>query len=130
MVYTLLGRPIRTDLVYLTIDQGIVIALFFQCVGALLNPANHMRKGTKWALFTHSVAIFSFATIGHTINRDFLSISSVDNREFSGTHEIPPGPFGYQVYATSLRPVSFLFYVMTFPLTQWLADGLLVGPAP
>ena len=41
---------------------GAVIILFFQCVGALLDPVNKIRS-VKWALVTHTAALFLFLTI-------------------------------------------------------------------
>ena len=105
---------------------GIVMALFFQCMATLLNPANPMRKGTRWALVAHTVALFSFLTLPFGIVFNWLSIEYINNREFPGNDEFPPGPLGYD-YLLSLGATSTVFNAM-FPLNQWLADGLLVSP--
>ena len=53
-----------------------------------------------------------------------LSVSYVEDREFPGDDESPPGPAGYQ-YFTYTSATSGFSRVM-FPLNQWLADGILV----
>lgn len=103
---------------------GIVIVLFFQCMGALLNPVNRTR-GIKWALVAHTAAMFSFVTIYTAINLDIQSISYIDNREFPGVDSIPwPGPVGYQTLITS-KAISVVPTIV-FVLNTWLADGLLL----
>ena len=100
------------------------MALFFRCIGALLSPINPMRRGTKWAFVSHTVAMFSFLSIPIGIDLHNLSILYINNRGFSGNNESPPGPLGYdEVPATSA--IDAVFNIM-FPLNQWLADGLLV----
>jgi hypothetical protein len=119
--------PIRTHPAHLTIIQGIVVALFFQCVGALLNPTNRMGKGARWALMAHTVLMFSFATIAVGVSRDLLLARYIDNRAFPGGDDgLPPGPYGYG-YLT-ISDTSTLLGQALFPLSQWLSDGLLVGP--
>ena len=105
---------------------GIVIVLFFQCVGSLLNPDNRMKRGVKWSLIAHSVAMFLFISLPASMHLKTQSLSYVENREFPGAGPLPPGPLGYQ-YFTSYDPIEVFPKVM-FPLNQWLADGLLVGP--
>lgn len=106
---------------------GVVIALFFQCMSALLHPVHRTKKGIKWGLVAHTVAMFSFLTISHTINRNIFSISYIDAREFSGTDDLPPGPIGYQAFVNS--EVTSIVSTLMFPFNQWLADGLLVSSA-
>lgn len=105
--------------------EGIVISLFFQCMGALLgNPCT--RKGTKWGLVVHVVAMFLFATIYTAVTLNIQSISFIDNRDFPGIGDaLPPGPVGYQSLIYS-KAISIVPNVM-FLLNSWLADGLLVG---
>ena len=105
--------------------QGIVIVLFFQCMGALLgNPST--RKGAKWGLVTHVVAMFLFATIYTAMTLNIQSISFIDNRNFPGIGDaLPPGPIGYQFLIYS-KATSIVPNVM-FLLNNWLADSLLVG---
>ena len=92
----------------------------------LLNPANPIRKGIRWALVAHTVALFLFLTIPFGIYVNDLSTDYIDNREFPGVDDFPPGPIGYDDLR-SLKATSSFFSAM-FPLNQWLADGLLVSP--
>ena len=105
---------------------GIVVALFFQCMAALLNPANPIRKGIRWALVAHTIALFLFVAIPFGIDFNYLLIEYINNREFPGSGEFPPGPLGYDGLLT-LEATATVFSAM-FPLNQWLADGLLVSP--
>ena len=105
---------------------GIVVALFFRCMATLLNPANPIRKGIRWALVVHTVALFLFLTIPFGIGFDDLSIEYINNREFPGNDEFPPGPVGYGDLL-GLKATTTVLDAM-FPLNQWLADGLLVSP--
>jgi hypothetical protein len=105
---------------------GTVVVLFFQCMGALLDPVNRTRGGIKWGLVVHTATMFSFATIYIAMNLYLLSIAYVDNRYFPGTGGLtPPGPIGYR-YFTFSKPIGILPVVM-FLLNNWLADGLLVS---
>ena len=105
---------------------GIVVALFFQCMAVLLSPTNPIGRVTRWALVVHTVALFLFLTIPIGIGLNYSFIERIDNREFPGDDEFPPGPNGYDdllaFKATTVVSVAM------FPLNQWLADGLLVGP--
>ena len=105
---------------------GIAVALFFQCMGALLNPINPIKRGIKWALVAHTVALFLFLTIPVGIELENLSIGYINNREFPGNDQFPPGPTGYGDIV-ELKATATAFHAM-FPLNQWLADGLLVSP--
>ena len=105
---------------------GIVVALFFQCMATLLNPANPIRKGIRWTLVAHTVVLFMFLTIPAGIDFDHLSIEYINNREFPGDNGFPPGPIGYDdLFA--FKATSAVFDAM-FPLNQWLANGLLASP--
>lgn len=84
-----------------------------------------MRKGIKWGLVTHAVAMFSFITIPASMNLKTHSVSYVEDREFPGAEEFPPGPLGWQFF-TNHDGINKFPKVM-FPLNQWLADGLLVS---
>ena len=105
---------------------GIVVALFFQCMAVLLSPANPIGRITRWALVVHTVALFLFLTIPIGIGINYSFVERIDNREYPGDDEFPPGPNGYDdllaFKATTVVSVAM------FPLNQWLADGLLVGP--
>ena len=85
-----------------------------------------MRRGTKWILIAHTVALFSFLTIPYGIGLNDLSIIYIDDREFPVDNQKVSGPIGYHgILAT--KATGIVFDAM-FPLNQWLADGLLVGP--
>jgi hypothetical protein len=102
---------------------GIVIVIFFRCMGALLNPAERAR-GIKWGLVCHTTLMFSFVTINVAMSLALQPISYVDYRSFPGYEGLPPGPFGYQLLVYS-KAISFVPTLMFF-LNNWLADGLLV----
>jgi hypothetical protein len=110
------------------LSLGIIIILFFQCMGALLNPVGHTKGDIKWGLVVHTTTMFSFVTVSTAANLGLLSISYIDNREFSGNDSSPPGPFGYQFFIFS-KPINVVPYVMFF-LNSCLADGLLVSSTP
>ena len=61
------------------------------------------------------------------MNRNTLSISYIDNREFTSAKGTSSGPLGYQIFALSDWKVATYVAFLMFPLNQWLADGLLVG---
>ena len=105
---------------------GIVVALFLQCMRALLSHTNPISKSARWVLVAHTVALFSFLTASVVIELNYLPIICVNNREFPGNDELTPGPLGYRSTLNS-GAASIIFSCM-FPLNQWLADGLLVGP--
>ena len=106
---------------------GIAVTVFFRCMCVLLSPANPIKRGIKCALVVHTVALFLFLTIPVGIDLNYLSISYINDREFPGDDEQPPGPFGYG--DTLHDKATFAVFSLMFPLNQWLADGLLVGPA-
>ena len=114
-----LTAPVRT------IFLGIAMALFFRCMNALLGPANAIKGGIRWALVAYTVALFSFLTMPILIDMCYLSLEYVDNREFAVCEEYDPGPLGYDELLNT-KPTATLHDV-TFPMNQWLADGLLVG---
>ena len=102
---------------------GVVVALFFQCMAALLNYNNRMKRGIKWGLVAHTMAMFSLISIGCIIAGLRRSDAFIDNRQFPGTGvEAPPGPLGFIEVGSTTARVSYL----VAPLNQWLADGLLV----
>ena len=104
---------------------GVIIVLFFQCMGALFNPVNRTMEGIRWGLVTYTAVMFSVVTIFVAMNLNIQSISYIENREFPGKDGIPPGPFGYQISLHS-KPLSIFPYSL-FLLNNCLADGLLVG---
>jgi uncharacterized membrane protein YgcG len=106
------------------IFYGIVIVLFFQCMGALFNPTHRNGEGVRWGLVAYTAVMFSFVTIFTAMNLDIQSISYIDNREFPGNDELPPGPLGYEtlIYSKAISVVPNLMFLMN----NWLADGLLL----
>ena len=70
--------------------------------------------------------MFSLATILTAMNLHILSISFIDNREFSHSAKgLHPGPYGYYefIYYKAINIVPNA----AFSLNNWLADGLLVS---
>ena len=132
----LYGRPnapyyLRACLSVLTsfvlIILGIIIVLFFQCITGLFNPIHHKGERIKWGLVSYTVVTFLIVTVGTTTNLGSQSVSYVDNRDFPGIEgRAPPGPFTYQVFTTT--SVLSIISSVSFPLNNWLADGLLVSP--
>lgn len=102
---------------------GIVVVLFFQCMGALLNPVNR-KGGVQWGLVAHTTTMFSLATVYIAMYSNVQSISFVDNREFPLSLSGAPGPMGYNSFvhswAIGMAPTVALY------LNNWLADGLLL----
>lgn len=109
------------------IAPGVIVALFFRCMGVLLNPVDG-KRGIKWGLVVHTVAMFLLVTIDCCMNFCLQWISYVDNREFLGDPSTPPGPFGYQIGFLYKTPMNTVAGIMSF-LNMWLADGLLVSSA-
>lgn len=106
-----------------SIVSGVVVVLFFRCMDALLNPVGRTKGNIQWGLVAHTVVMFSSATIYTAINLDLQSISSIDNREFTGDGGLFPGPLGYQFFINS-KPITIVPDILIF-LNGWLADGLL-----
>lgn len=93
---------------------------------SLLDSVNRTRRGIKWWLVVHTVAMFSIVTIYTAVTLNIQSVSYVDNREFPGIDGVlPPGPLGYQ-YLTRSKAIGVVPIVM-FLLNNWMADGLLVS---
>ena len=98
--------------------------LFFQCMAALLSPANRRRECIEWGLVFYATALFSCATVVIGTAQNIASISFIDNREFPGDGAFPSGPLGYQSMICSKAP-GIAPNLATL-LSYWLADGLLV----
>jgi hypothetical protein len=111
-----------------SIVLGIVIALFFRCTSAFLNPANRMEGRVKWGLVTHVALMFSIVTVTTGMGLNLTPTAYITNREYPGDDEFPPGPIGYKfhIYATALSVTPNNL----FQVNQWLADGLLVSCVP
>lgn len=109
---------------YLFFILGVLIVVFFQCMAALLNPVSRKRQGTKWGPLSYTVIMFSLATVYTATRLNVQSVSAIDNREFPGIGSLPPGPLGYMWYnSRTLCTVPNLMFL----LSNWLADGLMVG---
>ena len=117
---------VRPPLFNRLIILGIAVALFFQCMSALLLPVSPTTKGVRWGLVAYSVALFSFLTIGFATNRNIFSMAYIDEREFTG---VIPGPLGFIIFPPLDRRAVGYFSFLTFSFVQWLADGLLVSSA-
>lgn len=98
---------------------GIVIVLFFQCVGAVL--AGRARRSIRLVLVAHTVAMFFFLTVSIAMGMNLQSISWINNREFNDPPF--PGPLGYKA---QFHSITRSIPGTTFQLNQWLADGLLL----
>ena len=99
--------------------------LFFECMAALFNPNHRRGEGIKWGLVSYTVVMFSLVTVLIAMNLDIQSISFIDNREFPGFDGGQlPGPYGYQ-WVIGTEAIGVIPTV-AFPLTNWMADGLLV----
>ena len=72
------------------------------------------------------MATFSLFTIPVGVALNNLPIFYINNREFPGNDGYPPGPIGYSLVLVA--DAINIVVAATFPLNQWLADGLLVGP--
>ena len=106
---------------------GIAIALFFKCIDSLFSPTNRLRGGIKWGLVVHTTAMFSFLTVSIGIFFSWQSAAYIDDREFPGVGEVTdPGPLGYLIFSNPSLAIQIVENI-TFPLNQWLADGLLVS---
>ena len=88
-----------------------------------------MRRSVKWGLVAHTAALFLFLTVTTVMDLYIGSIEYIDNRNFPGRKKLPPGPIGYDdtLYFNAAFQIT---YNTMFPLSQWLADGLLVGSIP
>ena len=96
-------------------------------MSALLYPVHPTMKGIRWGLVAHTVAMFSFSTIGIAINRDVFSISYINDREFTGPIL---GPVGFLTFTFPIQQVIGYVAFLMFPFNQWLAGGLLVSSPP
>ena len=93
---------------------------------ALLSPTNRMRKGNKWGLVAHTVALFSVATVCNAIGLFLLPVAYTNAREFPGTDGLPSGPFGYLMLPKLVVVETISNSVIQ--VNQWLVDGLMVRP--
>ena len=123
-------RPSACSTIHAVFDDpvilGVVVILFFQCIAALLSPVHRRGEGIKWWLVSHTVAMFSFATVYTAMNLNLQSNSFIDHREgYVITSKLSTsGPLGYQTDVRQEAPG--LIPNIMFSLNNWLADGLLV----
>jgi len=104
----------------------MLIVLFFKCITALLNPIYRAGECVRWGLASYTVVMFSLATVLTAMNLDIESISRIDNRNFPGiARVVPPGPLGY-IFTIYLKAINIVPNV-AFLVSNWLADGFLVG---
>lgn len=106
------------------IFYGIVIVLFFQCMGAFFDPTNRANGGIKWGLVVHTIAMFSLATAYIAMSANIQSISFIDNRAFPATVNGVPGPVGFQ-FLLGQEVIGFAPTCIIL-LNGWLADALLL----
>ena len=92
----------------------------------LLSSVKPFSKGVKWGLVVHTVALFSLLTVYFWIKLNLSSACYINNREYPGGDEYFPGPIGCGGFYFETTAVIGLFSA-TFPLNQWLVDGLLVS---
>lgn len=105
---------------------GTLIVLFFKCMTALFNPVYCRGGSVKWGLVSFTVIMFSLATLHTAMDLNLLPISCIDNRDFPGVKGVSsPRPYGYteSIYFKAMNIIPNA----TFPLNDWLADGLLVS---
>ena len=100
--------------------------MFFQCIGALINPANDTRRNVKLGLLAYTVALFAFSTISLGVTRDLWSTVFIDIRNFPGTEEYPPGPIG-SAFILGANVALTALILFSDVVNQWLSDGLLVS---
>ena len=78
----------------------------------------------------HTTALLVFLTIPISMDLYMASNQLIDNRSFPGGRGLPPGPIGYESSLQSGNRVFNSISNVMFPLSQWLADGLLVSFSP
>ena len=111
-----------------TFNLGIVITLFFRCLGALFNTVNRARGTIKWPLVAHTVAMFSILTASIALCLDTQSVAYIDDRNTPQAGDddlLSPGPGIYREFLYSKANGVVLNIMIS--LNAWLADGLLVS---
>ena len=83
---------------------GVVIVLFFRCMGTLPNPVDR-TSGIKWGFAVHTAVMFSIATVFNADNLALQSLSYINNREYPGDNDGFPGPYNYQ-YIIYNKPIA------------------------
>ena len=104
-----------------------VVVLFFQCMTGLFDSAHRRGERVKWGLVPYTAIMFSLVTLILTaMNLHIQSIAYIHNREFRGNESaLFSGPLGYQVFIS--RGAIGIIPSVSFTLSNWLADGLLVS---
>ena len=113
---------------------GIVVALFFKCMAALLKPIHLRGDGVKWGLISCTVVMFSFVTVFTATSLIVQSNSYIDNRGFRDFYENRLlGPYIYEPHeyqsATNCPTTPVFIPGLMFLFNYWLTDGLLVHPS-
>ena len=129
MVRRLCGRLSALTLFIRFIVLGVDIALFFQCMSAIFNPVYRTKKAVKWGLATHIFVMFSVSTVAIAITRRTFSLAYIDNREVPVAGLYPSGPLEYMQSTNFSLGVMQIIATLSFPINQWLVDGLLVSCA-
>jgi hypothetical protein len=91
----------------------------------LLGPISRTKKGIGRGLVLQTVAMFTFITIYNALQLVVQSFSYINNREFPGNHNYPPGPLAF--WFPGFESTSLIVTAAILPLNQFLADGLLVS---
>ena len=78
----------------------------------------------RWGLTAHTVAMFCVVTMSVAVGLYPLPVSYINNREFPGNDDAPPGPYGYG-FLPKFTPVTVAAN-SAIQVNQWLVDGLLV----
>ena len=97
-------KSIRAHINFWPTVRGIVVILFFQCLAALLNPTNGMKRWTRWGPVAHTAAMFLFLTLAAGARLGVYSVSYIDNLGFPGDDEGPLGPLGTRASPTVIWP--------------------------
>ena len=120
------ARLISVLILFFLLVPGIAIMVFFRCITGLFDPEHRRGQRVKWGLVSYTMVMFSILTALTAMSSVTLSISFIDNRQFTGVEGVvPPGPFGYVLFISPMA-ISFLTNAMAI-LNNWLADGLLVS---
>lgn len=127
--YPMVRHPVHLSiyahLVFRFTILGIVIALFFKCMRALLNPVNRRAKVVKCGLVVHTAAMFVLVTIFIVLYTSCQRLTLINsNQSYGFWPELLPGPSDYWVGMVEYTPAY------TYVLNQWLADGFLVSSVP
>lgn len=102
------------------VGYGVVFTLFTQCFRALLLDINRANRKQRIFFLTYIAILFLLGTLFMAACAQMTQLSFVQYRNY------PTGPSGYENDEFSI-PVDELGNV-SFVLTNWFADALLVCP--